>query len=62
MEKSANMIPVKAEGAGPYLQNAMKFKLAALSISSIPIRTRIALRRIKAPARPMEKRSDERSK
>jgi hypothetical protein len=62
MEKSANMTPVKAEGSGPKRQKAMKFMLAALSISSIPIRTRIALRRIKTPARPMEKRSEDKSK
>jgi hypothetical protein len=62
MEKSANMAPVNAAGAGPYLQNAIKFRFAALSISSIPIRTRIALRRINTPARPMEKRSEDKSR
>jgi hypothetical protein len=34
----------------------MKLRFAELSMSSIPMRTRIALRRVKAPASPIEKR------
>ena len=40
----------------------MKFKFAALSISSIPISTRMALRRATAPAKPMLNSSAERIK
>src|SRR6185436_8182076 len=39
----------------------MKFRFAALSISSMPMSTRMALRRVSAPARPMAKsRADSR--
>ena len=37
----------------------MKFRLAALSINSRPMRTMMALRRVSAPARPMAKSSAE---
>src|SRR5258705_8500551 len=60
IEKMTNMMPINASGCGPYRQNAMKFRLAALSMSSMPISTRMAFRRVKAPARPMAKRSEER--
>src|SRR5215469_5081715 len=59
IENSANITPVKASGFGPYLQNAIKFKFAAFSINSIPTSTRIAFRRVSAPANPTENSSAE---
>src|ERR1035441_6956175 len=38
----------------------MKFKFAALSINSMPMSTMMALRRVRAPAKPMAKSSAER--
>src|SRR5688572_24007787 len=55
IEKITNMIPVSASGCSLKRQNAMKFRFAALSISSMPMSTMMALRRVNAPARPMLK-------
>src|SRR6266496_2649507 len=57
MENTTNITPRSASGFGPNRQKAMKFRFAALSISSMPTSTRIALRRVSAPARPMLKSS-----
>src|ERR1044071_8191404 len=54
MEKIAIITPVGGCGGGAKRQNAMKFKLAAASIISIPIRMKIACRRLNAASRPME--------
>src|ERR1041385_6970044 len=53
IEKITNRIPVSASGCSLKRQNAMKFRFAALSMSSMPMRTMMALRRVNAPARPM---------
>src|SRR6185369_4449526 len=55
IEKITNRIPVSASGCSLKRQNAMKFKFAALSMSSMPISTMMALRRVSAPARPTAK-------
>src|SRR5450759_5490726 len=60
IEKITNMIPVSASGCSPKRQNAMKFRFAALSMSSMPMSTMMALRRVSAPARPMANRNAER--
>ena len=60
IEKITNMIPVSASGCSLKRQNAMKFKFAALSMSSMPMSTMMALRRVNAPARPMAKSMAER--
>ena len=57
MENTANIRPVIVSGFSLKRQKAMKFRFAALSMSSMPIRTRMALRRVSAPARPMLKSS-----
>src|ERR1017187_8125165 len=60
IEKITNMIPVNVSGGSLKRQNAMKFRFAALSMSSMPMSTMMALRRVSAPARPMAKRNAER--
>ena len=57
MEKIAIITPVDGCGGGAKRQNAMKFKFAAASIISIPIRMNIACRRLNAASRPMENRA-----
>ena len=59
MEKMTNMTPVSASGCSLKRQNAMKLMFAAFSISSIPSKTMMALRRVKAPAKPIENKSAE---
>ena len=54
MEKIAIITPVDGCGGGAKRQNAMKFRLAAASIISIPIRMKIACRRLNAASKPME--------
>ena len=54
IEKITNITPARACGFGPNRQKAMKFRLAAFSINSMPINTMMELRRVNAPARPME--------
>ena len=44
--------PVRASGCGPNRQKAMKFRLAALSMSSMPTRTMMALRRDQRAGQP----------
>src|SRR5689334_22768768 len=55
MEKITNRMPVNTSGCSLKRQNAMKFRFAALSMSSMPMSTMMALRRVNAPARPMAK-------
>src|SRR6516162_7421042 len=57
MEKIAIITPVDGCGGGAKRQNAMKFKFAAASIISIPIRMKIACRRLNAASSPMENRA-----
>src|SRR5262245_3888369 len=57
IEKIATITPVYGCGGGAKRQNAMKFKFAAASIISIPIRMKIACRRLNAASRPMENRA-----
>src|ERR1035441_3431267 len=59
MEKSTKIKPVSASGCGPKRQKAIKFRFAAFSIISMPMRTRMACRRVTAPAKPMAKRKAE---
>src|SRR5437868_14943320 len=59
MEKIATRTPVGGCGCGPKRQKAMKFKFAAASISSMPIKMKIAWRRLRAASRPIEKRAVE---
>src|SRR5437868_12922447 len=59
MEKIATMTPVGCCGLGPNRQKAMKFRLAAASIISIPIKMKMAWRRLRAATRPMENSADE---
>ena len=54
IEKITIITPVGGCGAGAKRQNAIKFKFAAASIISIPIRMKIACRRLNAARRPME--------
>src|SRR4029077_19478428 len=54
-KKNATNTPVGDCGCGPKRQKAMKFKLAAASISSMPIKMKIACRRLRAASRPVEK-------
>src|SRR2546423_7351009 len=54
MEKMATMTPVGFGEAGPNRQNAMKFRFAAASISSIPMRMKIACLRLSAASNPIE--------
>src|SRR5262245_27970766 len=62
IEKITNMMPVSASGCSLNRQNAMKFRFAAFNISSIPMSTMIALRRVNAPASPMPNSSVERTR
>ena len=62
MEKMANITPCSASGFALYLQKAMKFRFAALSINSTPMSTTMALRRVNTPARPMQNSSAETSR
>src|SRR5215831_1419740 len=57
MEKIAIITPVGGCGGGAKRQNAMKFKFAAASIISIPIRMKIACRLLNAASSPMENRA-----
>src|SRR6185437_13545200 len=57
IEKIAIITPVDGCGGGAKRQNAMKFKFAAASIISIPIRIKIACLRLNAASRPMENRA-----
>jgi hypothetical protein len=59
MEKIAIITPVGGCGGGAKRQNAIKFKFAAASIISIPIRIKIACRRLNAASRPMENNTAE---
>src|SRR6266404_1126078 len=53
MEKIATMTPVGCCGSEPKRQKATKFRLAAASIISMPIRMKMAWRRLSAAMRPM---------
>src|SRR5262249_51265409 len=55
--KRKKSTPVNCSGFGPNRQKAMKFRFAALSMSSTLMSTMIALRRVQAPARPIANRS-----
>src|ERR1017187_4047333 len=59
MEKRTKIKPVSASGCGPKRQKAIRFRFAAFSISSMPMSTRMACRRVTAPAKPMAKRKAE---
>src|ERR1700719_979641 len=59
MEKIASITPVGWCGCGAKRQNAIKFKLAAANINSMPMRMKIAWRRLKAASRPMENNAPE---
>jgi hypothetical protein len=59
MEKIAIITPVGCCGCGLKRQKAMKFKFAAASIISIPIKIKIAWRRLSAASKPMQKRAAE---
>src|SRR5437588_5152584 len=57
--KIATMTPVGCEGGGANRQNAMKLMFAAVSIISIPIKMKMAWRRLSAASSPMQKRAAE---
>src|SRR4029077_14660546 len=59
MEKIAIITPVGGCGGGAKRQNAIKFKFAAASIISMPIRMKIASRRLNAASKPRENRAAE---
>ena len=59
MEKIVMITPVDGCGGGAKCQNAMKFKFAAASINSMPMRIKIACRRLSAATRPMENNAAE---
>src|SRR6266487_6404415 len=54
IEKIATITPMGDCGCGLKRQNAMKFRFAAASIISIPIRMKMAWRRLSTANRPME--------
>src|SRR6266498_318576 len=54
MEKIAIITPVGWCGSRLKRQNAMKFKFAAASIISMPIKMKMAWRRLKAASSPMQ--------
>src|SRR5437588_1479030 len=57
MAKIAIITPVGSCGSGLKRQNAMKFKFAAASIISMPIKIKMAWRRLKAASNPMQNRA-----
>src|SRR5262252_847910 len=59
MEKIAIITPVEGCGGGAKCQNAMKFKFAAASIISMPIRMKMAWRRLRAASKPIENNAAE---
>src|SRR3981189_1591170 len=59
MEKIATMTPMGGRGCELKRQKATKFKFAAASIISMPIRMKIACRRLSAASNPMEKSAAE---
>src|SRR5207245_9344253 len=59
IEKSAIITPIGCFGCGAKRQKAMKFKLAAANIISMPMRMKIAWRRLNAASRPMENNAAE---
>src|SRR4029453_15437743 len=55
IEKIATITPVGWCGSGLNRQNAMKFMFAAASIISMPIKMKMAWRRLSAASKPMQK-------
>src|SRR5436190_7285600 len=58
MMKVAKVWPVRS-GTLPSRENATKFRLAALSMSSIDMKMMIALRRVRTPSTPIENSTTE---
>jgi hypothetical protein len=56
IEKIAIITPIGGCDCGPNRQNAIKLRFAAANIISIPIRMKMAWRRLKAASRPAENR------
>src|SRR6266568_5247800 len=54
MAKIAIITPAGWRGSGLKRQNAIKFKFAAASIISMPIKIKMAWRRLKAASNPMQ--------
>src|SRR6266436_5597196 len=59
IEKIATMTPMGGFGCGLKRQNATKFKFAAASIISMPIKMKMAWRRLSAASSPIEKSAAE---
>src|SRR4029077_17149985 len=59
MAKIATIMPVGCAGCGANRQNAMKLMFAAASIISIPIKMKMACRRLSAASNPMQKSAAE---
>src|SRR2546430_15502601 len=59
IEKIATITPVGRCGSGLKRQNAMKFRFAAATIISIPIKMKIAWRRLSAASKPIENNAAE---
>ena len=59
MEKIATMTPMGGCGCELKRQNATKFTFAAASIISIPIKMKMAWRRLSAASSPMENKAVE---
>src|SRR5207248_2989732 len=62
MEKIATITPVGCAGSGLKRQKATKFMFAAASISSIPIRMKMAWRRLSAASKPMENKAADKTR
>src|SRR5207248_4543025 len=62
MEKIATITPVGCAGSGLKRQKATKFMFAAASISSIPIRMKIAWRRLSAASKPMQNKAADKTR
>src|SRR5450432_4136001 len=54
IEKIATITPVICCGSGPKRQHATKFRFAAASINSMPIKMKIACRRLNAASSPVQ--------
>ena len=59
IEKMATITPIGCEAGGLNRQNAMKLMFAAASIISIPIKMKIACRRLSAARSPTQNNADE---
>src|SRR4051794_16835451 len=59
IEKMATITPVGFCGSGPKRQKATKFRFAAANIISMPIKMKMACRRLRAASKPMENKAAE---